>query len=26
VNEGLLHIKEDGTYERLYQKWFGLAN
>lgn len=23
VNEALLHIKEDGTYDRLYQKWFG---
>lgn len=23
VNEALLHIKEAGTYDRLYQKWFG---
>jgi polar amino acid transport system substrate-binding protein len=23
VNEALLKIKEDGTYERLYTKWFG---
>ena len=23
VNEALLHIKEDGTYDRLYAKWFG---
>lgn len=26
VNEALLHVKEDGTYDRLYQKWFGLVN
>ena len=23
VNEALLHIKESGTHDRLYQKWFG---
>jgi len=23
VNEALLHIREDGTYDRLYAKWFG---
>ena len=23
VNEVLLNLKEDGTYDRLYQKWFG---
>ena len=23
VNEALLHIKEDGTYDRMFQKWFG---
>jgi polar amino acid transport system substrate-binding protein len=23
VNEALLHIKEDGAYDRLYAKWFG---
>jgi polar amino acid transport system substrate-binding protein len=23
VNEALLHIKEDGTYDRLYKEWFG---
>ena len=23
VNEALLKIKEDGTYDRLYTKWFG---
>src|SRR5689334_11060490 len=23
VNEALLHMREDGTYDRLYQKWFG---
>ena len=23
VNEALLNLKEDGTYDRLYQKWFG---
>jgi len=23
VNQALLHIKEDGTYDRLYKEWFG---
>jgi polar amino acid transport system substrate-binding protein len=23
INEALLQIKEDGTYDRLYKKWFG---
>jgi len=23
VNEALLKIRENGTYDRLYQKWFG---
>ena len=24
VNEALAEIKADGTYERLYKKWFGM--
>src|SRR5262249_46372964 len=23
VNEALLNLREDGTYDRLYKKWFG---
>lgn len=23
INQGLANIKEDGSYERIYQKWFG---
>lgn len=26
LNQGLQQIKTDGTYERIYQKWFGGAN
>jgi len=26
LNQSLLRLKEDGTYEKLYRKWFGYSN